>query len=396
MWITTGTRFLHKYQIKDLPTAFLIGVRAYQGFTTKKQGFGSKGAGPDFSFSEELKSKSDYEFPSTNLAAFAENIFNINDRLSITPGLRYEYIRTTADGFYDSSVRLPLTGEIIIDSNTYEMRESDRSILLAGIGAAYRISELLELYSNFSQNYRAITFTDMRVVNPSAAVDANLQDEKGFNLDLGIRGNINSIFTIDAGVYWLSYTDKIGSIQKTYEDDFFGERIVRLTTNVADAEILGIETYLETDIMKLAKSKSKNFGLSHFLNFAYTYAYYHNSKETAVEGNRVESVPALNLKTGLQANYKKLKGSLQFTYLSEQYSEATNAEYAPTGIYGLIPSYWVLDLSLAYEYRMFLFEGGVNNLTNNAYFTRRAVGYPGPGIIPATPVNFYLGIGVGF
>ncbi len=390
------TRLLHKYQIKDLPTAFLIGVRAYKGFTTKKQGYGSTGTGPDFSFSDELKSKSDYDFPSTNLAAFAENIFNINDRLSITPGLRYEYIQTTADGFYDSSVRLPLTGEIIIDSSTYEMRESNRSILLGGIGAAYRISELLELYTNFSQNYRAITFTDMRVVNPSAAVDPNLKDEKGFNLDLGIRGNINSIFTIDAGVYWLSYTNKIGSVQTTYIDNFFGERIVRLTTNVADAEILGVETYLETDILKLAKSKSKNFGLSHFLNFAYTYAYYHNSKETAVEGKRVESVPALNLKTGLQGNYKKLKGSVQFTYLSEQYSEATNAESSSTGIYGIIPSYWVLDLSLAYEYHRFSFEGGVNNLTNNAYYTRRAVGYPGPGIIPASPVNFYVGVGVGF
>ncbi len=390
------TRLLHKYQIKELPTAFLIGVRAYKGFTTKQQGYASNGVGPDFTFSDELKNKSDYEFPSTNMAVFAENIFNLSDRLSITPGVRYEYIRTTADGYYDSSVRLPLTGEVIIDSSTFEVRESNRSILLGGIGAAYRVSELLELYTNFSQNYRAITFTDMRVVNPSAAVDTNLKDERGFNLDLGIRGNINSIFTIDAGVYWLSYTDKIGSVQTTYIDNFFGERIVRLTTNVADAEILGVETYLETDILKLVKSKSKNFGLSHFLNFAYTHAYYHNSKETAVEGNRVESVPAINLKTGLQANYKKLKGSLQFTYISEQFSEATNAEYAPTGVYGIIPSYWVLDLSLAYEYKRFSFEGGVNNLTNNAYFTRRAVGYPGPGIIPASPVNFYLGVGVGF
>jgi Fe(3+) dicitrate transport protein len=390
------TRLLHKYQIKDLPTAFLIGGRIYKGYTTKRQGYGSKGTGPDFSFSDALKSKSDYEFPSTNLAAFAENIFNINDRLSITPGIRYEYIRTTADGFYDSSVRLPLTGEIVIDSSTYETKESNRSIVLAGIGVAYRVNNRLELYTNFSQNYRAITFTDMRVVNPGAAVDTNLQDERGFNLDLGIRGNINSIFTIDAGIYWLSYTDKIGSVQYVYEDRFFGERIVRLTTNVADAEILGVETYLETDILKLVKSKSKEFGLSHFLNFAYTYAYYHNSRETAVEGNQVESVPAINLKTGLQAHYKKLKAALQFTYLSQQFTEATNAEYAPTGVYGLIPSYWVLDLSLTYEHKRFSFEGGVNNLTNNAYFTRRAVGYPGPGIIPASPLNFYLGIGVGF
>lgn len=390
------TRLLHRYDLGDHPSALLVGLRAYRGFTEKTQGYGSDGADANFNFTDSLKLKSDYDFPSTNLAAFAENIFNITERLSITPGIRYEYIRTTADGFYDSSVRLPLTGEVIIDSSTYENRERTRAILLAGIGVAFKLNTELELYSNFSQNYRAITFNDIRVVNPSAAVDPDLQDEKGFNLDLGIRGNIGSIFTMDAGLFWLSYTDRIGSVQTTYIDNFFGERIVRLTTNVADAEILGLETYLETNLIKLFKSKSEDFGFSHFLNLAYTYAFYHNSKETAVEDNRVESVPEWNLKTGFQANYKKLKGSLQFSYLSEQYSEATNAETSSTGVYGLIPSFWVLDLSLSYELKRFTFEGGVNNLTNNAYFTRRAVGYPGPGIIPAAPINFYVGVGFGF
>lgn len=394
--IGNETRLLHRYELLDHPSAFLLGVRVYRGFTQKSQGYGSNGTGADFDFNDNLKLKSDYDFPSTNLAAFAENIFNITERLSITPGFRYEYIRTTADGFYDSSVRLPLTGEVIIDSSTFETRERNRSILLGGIGVALKLNEELELYSNFSQNYRAITFNDIRVVNPSAAVDPDLQDEKGFNIDFGLRGSINSTFTLDAGLFWLSYTDRIGSIQTTYIDNFFGERIVRLTTNVADAEILGVETYLETNLIELFKGKSKNFGFSHFLNLAYTYAYYHNSKETAVEGNQVESVPEWNIKTGLQANYKKLKGSLQFSYLSQQYSEATNAEFSSTGIYGVIPAYWVLDLSLTYELKRFSFEGGTNNITNNAYFTRRAVGYPGPGIIPAAPRNFYIGAGFRF
>ncbi len=394
--IGNETRLLHRYQLLEQPSAMLIGIRAYRGFTQKAQGYGSNGSDADFKFNADRKLKSDYDFPSTNLAAFAENVFNITERLSITPGVRYEYIQTTADGFYDSSVRLPLTGEVVIDSSTFETRQNSRSILLGGIGAAFRINDELELYSNFSQNYRAITFNDMRVVNPSAAVDPDLHDERGFNFDLGLRGTVRSIFTLDAGVFWLSYTDKIGSVQTTYIDNFFGQRIVRLTTNVADAEIIGLESYLETDLIKLFNAESKNFVISHFLNLAYTNAYYHNSKETAVEGNRVESVPRWNVKTGLEANYKKLKGSFQFSYLSDQYSEATNAELSSTGVYGLIPSFWVMDLSLSYDYKRLSLEGGVNNITNNAYFTRRAVGYPGPGIIPASPRNFYVGIGLTF
>ena len=32
----------------------------------------------------------------------------------------------------------------------------------------------------------------------------------------------------------------------------------------------------------------------------------------------------------------------------------------------------------------------INNVTNTFYFTRRATGYPGPGIIPSPPRNMYL------
>lgn len=394
--IGNETRLLHKYQIHDLPAALLVGIRFYSGHTEKKQGYGSNKTNADFNYNDSLRLKSDYQFPSSNFALFAENVFNITSKLSITPGIRYEYIRTTADGFYDSSVRIPNTGEIVVDSATYEQRQRLRSLLLGGLGAAYRINNSLEVYSNFSQNYRAITFNDMRVVSPSAAVDTNLQDEKGFNFDLGIRGNFGRAFTIDAGLFWLSYSNKIGSVQTIYEDEFFGERVVRLTTNVADADIIGIESYLETDILKLLGRKSKNFSWNHFINLALIHATYNHSAEKAIEGKQVEAVPAINLKSGVQGAYKNWKASLQFTYLSGQYSEATNAENSPSGIYGSIPSYWVLDLSLSYHLTHFSAEGGIQNLTNNAYYTRRAVGYPGPGIISSAPISFYLGVGYKF
>ena len=35
-------------------------------------------------------------------------------------------------------------------------------------------------------------------------------------------------------------------------------------------------------------------------------------------------------------------------------------------------------------------ESGINNMLNSHYFTRRATGYPGPGIIPSPPRNTYI------
>jgi len=48
-----------------------------------------------------------------------------------------------------------------------------------------------------------------------------------------------------------------------------------------------------------------------------------------------------------------------------------------------------MDISLSYSFRKFSFESGINNVLNASYFTRRATGYPGPGIIPSPPRTFY-------
>ena len=43
----------------------------------------------------------------------------------------------------------------------------------------------------------------------------------------------------------------------------------------------------------------------------------------------------------------------------------------------------------------FKFRVGVNNLTNEKYFTKRTDEYPGPGIIPSATRTWYVGVGWG-
>ena len=51
-----------------------------------------------------------------------------------------------------------------------------------------------------------------------------------------------------------------------------------------------------------------------------------------------------------------------------------------------------MDFSGKYSIKKIQLEFGVNNLTNESYFTRRASGYPGPGILPSPIRNYYLGL----
>ncbi len=394
-------RMIYHYPLLGQRSVLLVGNRLYTGRTLREQGDGTNGSGPDFTFNNpEEPGDSDFKFPSSNVAFFAENIFNITERFSVTPGIRYEYINTEANGYYYDR-RTDLAGNVLYEEKIIEDKGKTRSFALIGLGLSYKSNELLEVYSNFSQNFRAINFNDIRVDNPSLEVDENIDDESGFNLDLGIRGAKQGKFRYDISTFVLSYKDRIGSVLRTEPDPRFNNlinRTFRFRTNIADALIVGLENYVEADILKCINPKNKH-SLTAFLNLAVIHSQYISNEEQGIQGNEVELVPPTNIKSGITYRIEGFGASVLYTYVAQHFSDASNTDSTPpvpTAVEGLIPSYQVMDISFDYQYRLLTFEAGINNLLDESYFTRRAAGYPGPGIIPANPRNYYLGIGIKF
>jgi Fe(3+) dicitrate transport protein len=385
--IANESRLLSRYDLGSGYGAFLIGARFYKGNTSAKQGEASDGSDADFKFnSPEYPENSDFLFPNTNLAVFAENIFNLSDQFSITPGLRFEYINTRSDGYYRQRV-FDFAGNLIADKRQEENLDRKRSFLIAGIGASFRKSEDMEVYVNISQNYRAINFSDLRIVNPNFSVDPNIQDEKGFTADLGFRGKKNDFLSYDFTLFYVGYNGRIGQILQADQPPLFLD--YRLRTNIADARNVGVEAFTEIDFLKWRKS-SAQASFSWFINGAYVNAKYYNTEETSIDGKNVEMVPPIMLRTGLNFKYKGFGSSLQWNYIQRHFTDATNAIRTSTAVEGVIPTYQVMDLSVRYRWRNFSLEGSVNNLLNKMYFTRRAEAYPGPGIIPSDGRGFYL------
>lgn len=380
-------RYLYRYELFKHSSVLLVGSRYYNGFNHSQQGLGSTGSDANFSFIDPDRFITyDYRFPNQNVAVFAENIFYLNEKVSITPGIRSEFIDTKALGYYGNFSK-DLAGNIINISHFDENRTNVRKFILGGIGISYKPVEKIDLYGNISQNYRSITFSDMRVNNPSSVIDPDLKDEKGYSIDVGIRSNRTSVLNYDIGLFYLDYNNRIGEIQFADESN----RTLRLRTNIGRAVIKGVEAYGELDAIRAVDKDSKNWSGVLFTNIALISSEYKQSKAPGVTGNKVEFVPTLNLKTGARVSYKKLKASLQFTALTDQYSDATNAiDGGVSSVVGLIPAYHILDASMSYEWKRFKLEGTVNNLTNEFYFTRRATGYPGPGILPSDGRSFYL------
>lgn len=391
------TRMIHRYPLLGSLSVLLMGTRYYQGFTDRRQGHGSDGSDPEFEYlhPDNLEG-SDFDLPSRNASVFAENIFNVTPDLSVTPGIRFEYIETEAEGYYRNIVR-DLAGNVLIDERILEERKRTRSFVLFGLGVSYKSGRALEVYANYSQNYRAINFNDVRVNVGSLEVDPDIQDERGFNADLGVRGVVGRTFSYDVSLFHLSYEDRIGTVLRTEPNPKFNnlvDRTFRYRTNVADARIYGLESFAELDLYKALVDPSGAKRLSVFSNLSLISAEYTRSHVSGLEGNEVELVPGVSFRGGLTFGSGGLEAAYQISYVAEHFSDATNARRTPSAIEGIIPAYYVMDLSTKYEFDRYRIEAGVNNLTDHHYFTRRATGYPGPGIIPSAGRSLYLTLGL--
>ncbi len=382
-------RLLTNYTLLSKKSVLLIGSKYYQSNNTSIQGAGSLSYDADFDLYNntfpDYPSQSNFRFPNRNLALFVENIFYLSDKLSITPGIRLEHIKTESDGTYNQVV-FDNAGNAIANNQLADDKILNRHFALLGVGLSYKKSKKIQLVANLSQNYRSVTFSDIRVVSPTFIVDPNINDERGLTGDFGIKGRIGKVLSYDFTTYGVVYNDRIGII--------LDDRANRVRKNIGKALIAGTESLINVNFARWISPESRDYTFNYFVNTAYTYSKYLASVENNVVGKKVEFIPTINLKTGLSGGYKNLNLAFQFTYLSKQFTDVQNSTIATdgdkrSGIVGEIPAYHIADLTLSYEYKQFKIESGINNLFDKAYFTRRATGYPGPGIIPSDGRSFF-------
>ena len=383
------SRILHEYKFLGKKSKILLGTKFYKANNSNSQGPGSIGSGPDFSFKTEqlpdYQAQSAYDYPNLNTAFFGEQIFYLKENLSVTPGFRIEYIKTASDGYY-KNINLDAAGNLLLNEtiNSNEIRK--RSFILLGIGTSYKPSKYIEVYNNISQNYRSVTFADISIVNPAFVINPNITDEKGYNLDIGVRGVFKKIVSYDLSGFMLYYNDRIGFVQKVFEDG----NIKSERGNVGNAVIYGLESLVDFNLIRLFDI-NLDYGASFFVNTSLIDSQYKKSSINGITGKKVEFVPKINLKSGIKFSYKDFTSSIQYTYMSEQFTDATNSVKSNlSGVIGIIPSYDILDVAFSYMYKNVKIESGINNLFDTSYFTRRATGYPGPGIIPSPLRNWYV------
>ena len=396
-YTTYGTelRLQHNYELFGQEQTLMSGLRYFNGAIDRKQlGTGTTGSDMDFSVADG-DFRRNLDFTNINLAAFAENVLRFNEKLLFTAGIRLENIQSTMEGQLNVSNGNP---------QLLTPQTRTRTFALLGLGAEYHVGKSTEFYTNFSQAYRPVLISDLTPPATTDVIDPNLQDARGYNFDFGYRGKVASYLNFDLSYFFLNYDNRIGTIAQANADG----SIFNFRTNLGRSVSQGFEGYVEFDPITAFVGSSRYGYLHLFASVAVINATYKDFVVTSVSngeiaernlaGNQVENAPRNINRFGATYRYGKFSMTWQMSDISETFSDASNtAEPNAAATVGLIPAYQVQDLSASWNvWKQHSLKAGVNNLTDERYFTRRAGGYPGPGIMPADGRTFYLTLGLKF
>ncbi|MDZ4714187.1 MAG: TonB-dependent receptor [Cytophagales bacterium] len=386
-------RYLLSYPLGNQRSNLSAGVRLYRGNTDRfRGGVGSRDT--EYSIVREAGTTwtGDIDYKSGNAAVFAENLFQVTDKLMIVPGVRYEYLTAEAGGY----------SSIVNGNPVYLQNQSrSRSFMIGGLGLEYALTSSTSLYANATQSYRPVQFADLTTPPTTDVIDPNLTDAKGVNVDVGYRGSVKDFLKFDVSGFLLDYSSRVGTIRQQRQDGSF----YNLRTNVGSSRSQGVELFIEYNLSK-SILMDKRFGeLELFTSYAYNDARYNNLKvvtvvnnalqETNYKDKKVEYAPENIFRAGVTYSLKNFSATLQQSYTDEVYADANNTTSATVnGQNGLIPSYKIYDFTLGYKTKKgFSLKAGINNLSDEKYFTRRAGGYPGPGILPGDGRTLFLTVG---
>lgn len=379
----TELRALKTFQWLGRPQQVAAGVRAYRAHTNRLQrGVGTTGNFYDLAISSAGWGR-DMDFYALNAAAFVEVALRPLEHLVVTPGARFEWLQNTAKGYFASGA----AGRLEDTRN--------RTIPLFGLGAEYHLKKA-EVYANFSQAYRPVLFSDLTPSGTTMVVDADLRDASGFNADLGYRGKVKDILTFDVSAFWLNYNNRIGEISVNGNP---------FRTNIGQSVSRGAEIYAELSTQRWMGKKGCGH-LDVFSSITLMNATYERWDDPATAtdasksrvGKKVENAPDQMIRGGLTWRCGGFSLTGQYNYVSSVFADAMNTvEANATATNGQIPAYGITDVSFSWQLREgFTLAGGVNNLTDEKYFTRRAGGYPGPGILPGVGRNYFVSFIVKF
>lgn len=378
---TTEFRVLHQYKIGTIKSKLSTGiVYMNNDLHRRQQGVGTTGTDYDLSISSQGFGRN-LNFKTNNIAFSAENAFEINKRWIVSPGIRVENGSSKMNGTIKYYTENPLPTRIL------------HNFVLLGISSQFLLNKENTLYGGISQSYRPVIFKDIIPSSKFEQIDKNLSDANGYNAEVGVRGKLFSQFQYDINYFRVKYKNRVGSL--VLQDNVGQPYIFR--TNIGNSVTNGLELFIQYKMAVSNTAFISIFTSTSFMDAKYTSGSVSNGKNNlSVVGNRIEAVPQWIIRNGLEITNKSFSCTFLYNYTSSTFSDAANTQSPPaSGATGFTPQYSIIDFNSSLKVNSILkIRGGISNIFDKQYFTKRPTSYPGPGIWPSDGRNFYATIDI--
>jgi len=290
----------------------------------------------------------DWSFVSEATALYvSDTIRLLDDRLAVTPGLRYEDVnmdyRNGANGATDTN---------------------KASEVLPGITIGYEASNQLFVFANTQRSL-------VPVQTAQVTREGDVANETAWNYELGARYQMNASLSTTTTLYQIDYKDQIQF-----------NRVTSRFENLGETRHQGLE--LQADWQASTNAK---------LSVAYTYLTT-EQLSGANKGKELPNAPSHRLSVAGDYQYQAWDLAATAVYVSDSFSDAANTEQeTANGSAGELPSYTLVNARIGRDFNIddnkFNLGLAINNLLDEDYYFR-GVDVSPVGRLPAPGRSFIL------
>lgn len=370
-------RLYYEYRIGKIKNELDLGIRYHWEKAYEKR---YNGSNPD---AESGALVTDEIRTGNAFSGYIQNRFFVSDKLTVTPGIRYELFNFNRHILRNNSRDTNITAE------------SDNSKFIPGIGVSYFLNKKFSFFAGIHRGYAPPRIKD--AININAQV-TQLDAELSWNSEMGLRANLTNSFYAEFTGYYLDFSNQV--IPVSVSSGGTGSGLV----NGGKTVHYGIEGAFSVDFGELIRSKyniilSSNLTLGKAFFNSDRYITKINGQDTSVinvKNNKLPYAPDLILNASVEFRFPfGAEMIISGNYSGKQFTDELNTvDPSNDGLSGEIDHRLIIDLTARYNLKRINigFFVSVKNLTDVIYIAGRRP----QGIKTGTPRIVTAGIELSF
>lgn len=314
-----------------------------------------------------------------SFASYLQYEIQLN-KLTLTPGLRYESIDLTFENFG--------TNDNARTGNSLKSATNQLTIFLPGVGLSYALKEHVRVFGGVHKG-----FSPPGMPSLSTNLMQQAKTETAINYELGYRFNSKNFKTQVIG-FFNNYQNILGSDNVSGGGAGTGDMF-----NAGNASIKGIEFSMEQNLLSTSKKWKMPLSIAYTFNEAKFLETFVNAggdwgSGTIQKGEFIPFITPHLLTMSLGWESEKFNATVISRYIgntriktgnSDEILPSLNANYNDVNTIG---EYWVLDFSTNYRFNKTI---SIFSTINNAFNNRYIVANLPQGYRPGMPFSVNLG-----